>query len=170
MTKQYNTQYSSGKNKEKMSDKIFDNPEEDDITDIIINEEDIKKAIGEIDPNSTAGPEGVSAKFLRETMESIAVPLTIIMRKSIDQCDIPDILKLAYVTPIHKGGSRLKPENYRPVSLTSHIMKIFERVIKVRLIEHLKKYKLKTKDNMVLWREGAHRHSYWNIFVECMKH
>jgi len=53
------------KNKEKMSDKIFDNPEEDDITDIIINEEDIKKAIGEIDPNSTAGPEGVSAKFER---------------------------------------------------------------------------------------------------------
>jgi len=74
----------------------------------------------------------------RETMESIVVPLTIIMRKSIDQCEIPDILKLAYVTPVHKGGSRLKPENYRPVSLTSHIMKIFERVIKIRLIEHLK--------------------------------
>ena len=145
MTKQYNTQYSDGKNNEKISDKIFDDPQKDDITDIIISEEDIKKAIGEIDPNSTAGPEGVSAKFLRETMESIAVPLTIIMRKSIDQCEIPDILKLAYVTPIHKGGSRMKPENYRPVSLTSHIMKIFERVIKVRLIEHLKKYKLINK-------------------------
>ena len=49
------------------------------------------------------------------------------------------------MTPLHKGGSRLKPENYRPVSLTSHIMKIFERVIKVRLIEHLKKYELINK-------------------------
>merc|ERR1712121_159460 len=144
MTKQYNTQYSDGKNK-KISDKIFDDPQKDDITDIIINKEDIKKAIGEIDPNSTAGPEGVSAKFLSEIMESIAAPLTLIMRKSIDQCEIPDILKLAYVTPIHKGGSKLKPENYRPVSLTSHIMKIFERVIKVRLIEHLKKFELINK-------------------------
>ena len=42
-----------------------------------------------------------------------------------------------YVTPIHKGGSKQKPEQYRPVSLTSHIMKIFERVIKKELIKHL---------------------------------
>ena len=52
------------------------------------------------------------------------------------------MLKLAYVTPIHKSGSKLKLENFRPVSLTSHIMKIFERVIKVRLIDHLKEHKL----------------------------
>ena len=74
--------------------------------------------------------------------ESIAAPLAIIMRKSMDQCEIPDILKLAYVTPIHKGGSRMNPENYRPVSLTSHIMKVFERVIKVNLTEHLGKHRL----------------------------
>ena len=41
------------------------------------------------------------------------------------------MFKMAYVTPIHKGGSRQKPEQYRLVSLTSHIMKIFERVIKL---------------------------------------
>merc|ERR1712215_453762 len=107
--------------------------------DITIDEDDIMTAIGNIDPNLTAGPEGVSAKLLRETMESIAAPLTIKMRKSIDKCEIPDILKLAYVTPIHKGGSRLNPENYRPVSLTSQIMKVFERVIKKKLTEHLRK-------------------------------
>ena len=70
------------------------------------------------------------------------MPLQIIMRKSIDEGVIPSILKLAHVAPIHKGGSRLKPENYRPVSLTSHIMKIFERIVKERLMEHLKKNNL----------------------------
>ncbi|CAL4059604.1 unnamed protein product [Meganyctiphanes norvegica] len=59
------------------------------------------------------------------------------MRKSLDEGKIPDIFKLAYVTPIHKGGSKLKPEQYRPVSLTSHLMKIFERVIKRTLMIHL---------------------------------
>ena len=34
------------------------------------------------------------------------------------------------MTSIHKGGCRQKPEQYRPVSLTSHIMKVFEIVIK----------------------------------------
>ena len=139
MTKQYNAQYSNNNNKHKMNDKLFDNIQENDITDIAIGEDDIRTAIGDIDPNSTAGPEGVSAKFLRETKDSIAVPLAKILRNSIDKCEIPDILKLAYVTPIHKGGSRLNPENYRPVSLTSHIMKVFERVIKIKLTEHLRK-------------------------------
>ena len=60
-----------------------------------------------------------------------------LLRKSIDEGMIPDVLKLAYITPIHKGGSRQKPEQYRPVSLTSHLMKVFERVIKKKIIKHL---------------------------------
>ena len=47
------------------------------------------------------------------------------------------MFKMAYVTPIHKGGSKQKPEQYRTVSLTSHIMKIFERVIKKQIMKHL---------------------------------
>ena len=44
---------------------------------------------------------------------------------------------MAYITPIHKGGERKSQERYRPVNLTSHIMKIFERVLKKSIIEHL---------------------------------
>ena len=96
MTEQYNAQYSSNINKHKineMNDKLFDNIQEDDITDIIIDEDDIMTAIGKVDPNSTAGPEGVSAKFIREAGKSIATPLAIILRNSLDKCEIPDILK-----------------------------------------------------------------------------
>ena len=39
----------------------------------------------------------------------------------------------------------MNPEKYRPVSLTSHIMKVFERVIKVNLTEHLGKHGLINK-------------------------
>ncbi|CAL4122514.1 unnamed protein product [Meganyctiphanes norvegica] len=127
MMKQYNTQFSNNENGRDVTDKIFDDAQDDDISDILIRDEDIQNAIRGMDQNSTAGPDGIPAKFLIETKENIAVPLGIIMRKSIDQGKIPDVLKLAYVTPIHKGGSKLKPENYRPVSLTSHIMKIFEK-------------------------------------------
>merc|ERR1712175_60266 len=64
-------------------------------------------------------------------------PLALLLRKSIDEGKIPEIFKMAYVTPIHKGGSRQKPEQYRPISLTSHIAKVFERVIKKKILEHL---------------------------------
>ncbi|CAL4233246.1 unnamed protein product, partial [Meganyctiphanes norvegica] len=45
---------------------------------------------------------------------SIATPLKLILRKSLHEGKIPDLFKLAYVTPIHKGGSKIKPEQYCP--------------------------------------------------------
>ena len=60
-----------------------------------------------------------------------------ILRKSIDEGVVPDVFKLAYIAPVYKGGSKLNPANFRPVSLTSHVMKVFERVLKVELVRHL---------------------------------
>merc|ERR1711989_103155 len=80
---------------------------------------------------------GVPAVFLINTKEYIKLPLKIMLRKSIDEGKISDVFKLAYVTPLHKGGSKMNPAKYGPISLTSHIMKVFERVIKMHLIKHL---------------------------------
>ena len=125
----------------KISSKIngnpFQNEETEDLNDIEITVEDIKEAIDDMDENSAAGPDGIPAILLKKIRDEIALPLAMILRKSIDEGKIPDIFKLAYVTPIHKGGSRQKPEQYRPVSLTSHVMKVFERVIKKKIIKYL---------------------------------
>ena len=59
--------------------------------------------------------------------------------------DIPSALKKAIVTPIYKGGERRQAANYRPVALTSHIVKIFERIIVRKLVEHFDKYELWNK-------------------------
>ena len=59
------------------------------------------------------------------------------LRRSLDEGKIPQIFKMAYISPIHKGGSKQDPERYRPVSLTSHIAKVFERVIKKKIEKFL---------------------------------
>ena len=41
--------------------------------------------------------------------------------------------KLALVVPVHKKGDKSSVENYRPISLTSLVMKVFERCIKTAL-------------------------------------
>ena len=52
------------------------------------------------------------------------------------------MLKTATVVPIHKGGSCGTPANYRPVALTSHLIKLFERVMKKYLISYLEENNL----------------------------
>ena len=46
-------------------------------------------------------------------------------------------MKLANIVPIHKGGSKAFAKNYRPISLTSHLIKIFERAIRKHIVKYL---------------------------------
>ena len=55
-------------------------------------------------------------------------------RDSMDQGHVPILIKQANITPIHKGGSRSEAKNYRPISLISHLTKIFERVTREKLV------------------------------------
>ena len=43
---------------------------------------------------------------------------------------------------LFKKGSRIKSENYRPVSLTSVVYKLFETLIRDHIVEFLVKHKL----------------------------
>ena len=47
---------------------------------------------------------------------------------------IPREWKLAHVVPIHKKGPKENIENYRPISLTSLVMKTFERILKEEIL------------------------------------
>lgn len=123
-------------------EEIFNDTDQEDLTDINVTEIEILNAIGELDENSSAGPDDIPAIFLIKTKEALAYPLKILLRKSLDEGIIPDVHKLANITPIHKGGAKTKPEQYRPVSLTSHVIKIFERVLKKHIMEHLIKNSL----------------------------
>merc|ERR1712121_47907 len=111
----------------------------EELTDTTIEEKDIKDAINSIDENSSAGPDGVPAYIIKKLRNYLAKPLKLIFRKSLDEAKLPEMFKMAYITPIHKGGSRKKTGNYRPVSLTSHIMKAFEKIIKKNIVDYLEK-------------------------------
>ena len=58
----------------------------------------------------------------------------------------PEILKEAYVTPIYKKGDRHNPENYRPISVTPTLAKIFERLLLEQMSEHFDMNKIINKN------------------------
>ena len=45
--------------------------------------------------------------------------------------------KRQIITPIHKKDSKALAENYRPIALTSHIIRTFERAVKDKIVHHL---------------------------------
>ncbi len=50
---------------------------------------------------------------------------------------IPLDWKRANIVPIFKGGNKENPLNYRPVSITSVVAKVAERIVKNRWMEYL---------------------------------
>ena len=67
--------------------------------------------------------------FLKELHHELSKPLGIIFRKSVSVKKIPEEWKQARVSAISKKGSKSLAGNYRPVSLTSIVGKVMERLI-----------------------------------------
>ena len=107
------------------------------LTDITFTEKDIQGACAELRESSAAGADCVPASLLKVCRNELSRPLFILWRASLDQGCIPADLLLVLISHVHKGGSRGIPKNYRPVALTSHIVKVFERVVRRSLVEHL---------------------------------
>ena len=130
LSSQYRSVWSEPKEKLQEATKLF--PEEEIMTsrlwDIAFNEDDIMIAIDELSPSAAPGPDKFPAILLKNCKEILSQPLHHIWRKSLSLGQYPRDMKLADVIPIHKGGSQGSASNYRPIALTSHLSKVFEKV------------------------------------------
>lgn len=99
--------------------------------------DEIAKIIDELDPNTSCGIDGVSAKSIKCIKQLITSPLTSCINDCMTQGIFPDSLKVAKVTPIFKSGDKADPCNYRPISILPVISKIFEKVIYTRIAKHI---------------------------------
>ena len=87
-------------------------------------------------------PDELNPLLLKSMSKSFAVPLTLIFQESLKSAQIPKAWKDARVTPIFKKGQKSKPNDYRPVSLTSVVCKCLEQIVRASVIEHLMKNNL----------------------------
>ncbi|KAL5262155.1 hypothetical protein ACHWQZ_G007751 [Mnemiopsis leidyi] len=104
---------------------------------IDFNIDDIVSAIDELSADSATSEGEIPARILKACKEPLAQALSILWKSSFETGVIPMVYKEQFITPVYKKGNKTDPANYRPISLTSHVIKIFERVIRKNLVEYL---------------------------------
>lgn len=110
--------------------------------DVEFTEEDVVEAINELSQTSSSGPDGIPAVYLKKCKMEIAKPLHMIWRKSLDLGITPTALLTAHIIPIHKGDHKGLAANYRPIALTSHLVKIFEKIVRTKMVAYLEENNL----------------------------
>jgi Reverse transcriptase (RNA-dependent DNA polymerase) len=72
----------------------------------------------------------------------LSVPLLYIYEKSLESSTVPSDWKKANITAIFKKGDESSSSNYRPISLTSHVCKVLESIVRDSILDHVKKHEL----------------------------
>ena len=95
--------------------------------------------------NKSCGPDMVPPALLANLATSLAEPLSILFNSFMSVGRVPHDWLHAVVTPIYKGGDASSTTNYRPISLTSVVSKIMERIISADILTYLHMHKLISK-------------------------
>ena len=78
-------------------------------------------------PNScTIPPNEIPSYILKIFSYNLSLPLSIIFNKSIEIGSCPIKWKYSFITPIFNKGDPYRKENYRPISITIIISRVFE--------------------------------------------
>ena len=107
-----------------------------------ISLEVVYQKLSSVNISKSAGPDGWPPMVLKETADSISLPLYILFTKSINAGTLPVAWKQGHVTTIYKKGPRCLVQNYRPITLTSIIGKILESIIRDALLNHFNHHSL----------------------------
>ena len=106
----------------------------DDTNNIDFSLSKIRKLLHQVKPRKAPGPDGIHGMVLKNCAFGLAYPLSMLFRVSYNTGIIPVEWKLANVVPVHKKGTKADVENYRPISLTCLIMKIFEKIVRDEIL------------------------------------
>ena len=105
----------------------------DDILNGKITKNEIYFALRKVKKGKTAGIDGFPVELITEGKNYFMPFLEILFNSIFESGVYPDTWVSGLITPIHKKGDKLNPENYRKVTVLPALGKLFEIVLENRL-------------------------------------
>ena len=109
---------------------------------LTITTEGVAKLLRNLNPAKASGPDNIPNLVMKTCADAITPSPAAIYNTSIETGQLPADWLSANVSPVFKKGDRNKADNYRPVSLTSVVCKLFEHIVCRRLHNHFDKHSI----------------------------
>ena len=90
-----------------------------------------------MDPYGGTDRLGMLPLFLKRTTDVMPPCLGVAFRRLVRLGNFPACWRQANVTPIPKGPTSSSVANYQPISITSLLSKVFERLLSVHLVRFM---------------------------------
>ena len=111
-------------------------PKAPEMSPIVVTVKGVEELLSHLNPAKANGPDGLHPRIMKELALEISPVVADIFSRSLTK-GVPDDWRETNVVPIYKKGDKTKPENYRPVSLTSICSKMMEHIIVSNIHNHL---------------------------------
>ena len=84
-----------------------------------------------------AGPDDISARLLKTCASQLSYVFCTLFNWSLNDSTVPSVWKHSVLCPVPKNNKPSALNDYRPVALTSVVMKCFEKVVLSRLVPRI---------------------------------
>lgn len=98
-----------------------------------IIEGEVLKSLSEMKNNRAPGEDNVVVEAIRLGGKEILKAVTKLFNKCLEEGTTPQMWNNAIIVIMHKKGSIANLQNYRPISLLTHLYKLFTKIITARL-------------------------------------
>ena len=105
----------------------------------LVSKVEAERELRSIKRTKSTGIDNMPPGLLKDTACSIAAPFAHLINLSFETGTFPIDMTIAKLISVHKPGSLLSFDNYRPISVLPVLSKVVEKLVQCQLMEFLDK-------------------------------